>query len=342
MKEAPRNPSANRFGPGVTEDQVRDAVGRSGYPLQTRVAQLLRNPFHVHEEWAYRDRESSKLRALDIRAEHFLYPPTDQNPRVRPRLTLLVECKKSDLPLVFFGCDHPFRTHDHPKLTGLRSKDITVFSDDTASTHSLPVLVALGLVDHPFQEAPVYCNTFSKCARKGKDLELSGTEAYAGLVLPLIKALDHLAEAEAPGEGAHYFDAHLSVGLGVIDAPMLHVLPGSGEPELELVPWVRVLRHEYDPDGHRYARDRVWEIDIVHCDFLETYLTEHLLPFATDFGTKVLGHTEELATGKAFVSGMEGNPWTDIEGRLTPMGSDKKASYGGAVARHLLGLLRRG
>lgn len=298
-------------------DQLRAAVEKSGYPLQTEIGRLLRRSFFTQDEWCYVDRDSGELRTIDIRADVQLYQEGSQ-PRVRPQLTLLIECKQSQLPYVFFESTSPEGMFDHPKITGLQNPTIRISSDDDPSTWTFTIIHALDLHKNAFQIAPICCNTFSKAARKGADLELSGTEAYSGLILPLIKALGHLSIAEAPPKTAWYFDAHLAVGIGVLDAPMIVARKQPSGTSLDLAPWVRVLRHEYSADGKLGERDQMWAIDVVHRDYLDEYLTLHLIPFAKDFATTVLAHTTEIATGEAFAAGMGANCLDGIESRLKP------------------------
>ncbi len=178
-----------------------------------------------------------------------------------------------------------------------------------------------------FQNIPPFCNTFSKCVRKGSDLELSGTDAYSGLVLPLIKSLQHFESAESPVDTAWYFDAHLTVGVGVVDAPMIAVLANNNKSDLNLVPWIRVVRHEYFENADKWERDRRWAIDIVHKDYLSIYIDNHLIPFAERFIKKVLHHQTELATSKAFASGMGADSWDKIEQRLQPQPFSKRLKW---------------
>jgi hypothetical protein len=317
MDQSAANPMTNQLGPGVSEDLVRHSVERSGYPLQAVAANLLRKRFWVQEEWCYVDRDSEDLRSIDLRAQVGLHE-LDPQPRVRPQLTLIVECKQSQLPYVFFQSKSSYGLLDYPNVFGLPSSSIMIFSDDDPSTWSLSIPTALGLDHHEFVSSPAFCNTFSKCVRKGPELELSGTEVYGGLILPLIKALDHLSKAEAPTDTAWYFDAHLSIAVGVLDAPMVVARLQDGCTKLELVPWVRVVRHEATGEEQQVPRDRLWSVDIVHVDFLPTYLDAHLIPFAEEFSRRVLRHTTEIATGQAFVPKMGMNCWDDIESRMEP------------------------
>src|SRR5512141_1401562 len=104
LEIAKDNPLSNCLNQGVTEEQVVAAVTKSGYPLQTFVGDLLRSrryvpeePFYVQEEWSYIDPDDRKLRSLDLLAELRLHGWNPQ-PRVRPSLSLLIECKQSTLP----------------------------------------------------------------------------------------------------------------------------------------------------------------------------------------------------------------------------------------------------
>ena len=241
MNSAQQNPAANQLGAGVTEDQVRGAVERSGYPLQTIVAEILKSKFHVQQEWCYVDRDSKELRAIDLHARRMLHDwGTGPQPRVRPHLDLLVECKQSQLPYVFFLSDGKPASLDSPEIVGLRHLNIEIATDDDLSTHSWSLISALDLNMDDFQKMPPYSSTFSKCVRKGAEIELSGTEAYTGLVLPLIKALHHFRVAKHPVQTAWYFDAHMVITLAVLDAPMVAVSFENQTTTLTLTPWVRV------------------------------------------------------------------------------------------------------
>ena len=319
MNSAADNPATNQIGAGINDAQILEAVQRSGYPLQTTVGDILRPDYTVQHEWSYVDRETKELRAIDIHARKWLFDwDKVTHPRVRPALDLLIECKQSQLPFVFFlSGSSPFSLVA-PEIAGLRQNNIAIKTDDELSTFNIPVLSALDLDKDAFHKAPPYSNSFSKCVRKGADAELSGTEAYSGLILPLVKSLHHLRIAEEPVETAVYFDAHLIVPLGVLDAPMIAVSVENGVPSLKLTPWIRVLRHEYMEEAEKFERDRIWAIDIIHKDFLSVYLDSHLIPFAKRFSERALRHDNELATGKGFVPALARSWSMPVEGRLIP------------------------
>lgn len=350
MKELAGNPPNNTLPPGVTESAILAAVSKSGFPLQTRVAAFFRDrlplrqsyPYLMEEEWSYIDEESSQLRALDLFIETFLHNVTPQ-PRTTPMLNLLVECKQATLPYVFFASvSRPAWIPNFPCPVGLTSDSIVITSDDDPSSWALPVWECLGLSGEPFiSSAPIYCSIFSRCARTGKDLALSGEESYHGIVLPLLKAVKHFRKSVARPSPPFYFDFHAVIPIAVIDAPMIAVHQHEDTCELSLVPWVRILRHEaQERPASPLEAYTTFALDVVHVDFLDEYLTNHLLPFANKFSSMVLKHQEVLASGKAFARGMGADSWHNIEGRLEKARPAAQLRRARAVATRLSRLIR--
>jgi hypothetical protein len=337
IEAAPGNPARNVLAAGVTDTAVLEAVARSGYPLQTVVAEKLAAAFYVHEEWSYLDRDSKGLRTMDVLASRRLFEFGEPQPRARPELNLLIECKKSDLPFLFFATRHRPWLPNFPIVAGLKSSDIELVTDDDLSTYTSPVLHVLDLDKHKFVTDVPVSSTFSKCVRRsGGDLELSGDDSYNGIVLPLIKAAAHFEQAEAPRPTFFYFDAHLVIPVAVLDAPMLLLETTEAQPVARLTPWVRVARHEYEKDTDDWRKDRLWALDVVHVDYLDTYVNDNLRPFAEEFARRALAHHEELATGEGFASGLGRNSHEGIESRLKPRPVLQKASRGMSMAWRII------
>jgi len=341
MNRLPSRNIKEPFGAGVTKDQVINAAKKSGYPLQIQVADVLENlrgpfkeGFNVYHEWSYLDCDSNKLRSLDIYGSLRLHEWEPQ-PHVRPYLSILIECKQSELPYVFFLGSGTGRLMEFPIIAGLKSDEVEITTDDDPSTWTLSISHALDLYESSFLTEPVVSYSFSKCERQGKSLVLSGSTPYNNLVMPLIKAVEHFRNSKVPTETALYFDAHMAVPLGVLDAPIVCVTMTKSEPKVELVQWVRVLRHEYRQDTEKYKRDYLYVIDIVSKNYLEAYLTEHLIPIANLFSERALCHQKELISGHAFVSGMGDSGFDRIESRLRPQSSASKRSRRKAIWRML-------
>jgi hypothetical protein len=312
------NPISNILTDGVEEQQIIEAVRISGYPLQTVIYEMLSEKFRIQEEWNFIDSDSSEERAIDLLAELYLYDLKKPQSRVRPILNLIMECKQSDMPYVFFLTKDKQQTPKFPVIAGLANKNITFTSDDEASTYNFSILQALELSNHKFlTTSPIFANTFSKGARKGKKIELSGSQPYQGLVNPLLKAIAYFEECEKPPETAHYYDCHITIPIAVIDGPMVGVKCTDSN-EIEMVPWVRVPRHQTTNKDDNYHLENIGAIDVVHKDYLEEYISEHVMPFATDFADLILKHDNVIADSKGFISGMGNKGWSDIEKRIEP------------------------
>ena len=303
------NPDANQFPSFLTEEDIVKAVQKSGYPLQTQVASLLKKNFMLHEEWCYLDEDTKNLRTIDILAEKNLYDLNNNSSRVRPRLTLAIECKQSELPYIFFETLSYEYAKDFPMFTGLHNYEIEIRAGDSRDKYITTLTNLLGVNHESFLLAPpVSCKTFSKLNRKGKtvqdlrpeDIEMSGSEAYTRLILPLLKSLFHQKIADQPPETAVYFDFSMVIGVGVLDAPMLTYRIEDNIPKLVGSPWVRVFRHGYI-EGNKYDRQRMYAVDLVHSNFLQTYLEEHLEPFSQKFSATALSMHEIIASGKGYV-----------------------------------------
>ena len=340
MESAPENPPANILGAGVDEEAVAAAVKLSGYPLQTVVGRALNRQFGVQEEWSYIDSDTHEQRTIDIHAGHALYDfhSGSAQLRVRPALDLLIECKQSALPYVFFLSDSTPRLTEFPTVAGLAGDHISISTDDSASTWTFGILDALGLTSHRFLTQPKYSSTFSKCVRKGGDIVLSGSESYSSLVLPLLKAVAHFYETAHPPSTAAYFDAHLVIGVGVLDAPMIGVhVQQDNSAKLVLLPWVRVLRHESLEGKHPFERSRLRALDVVHRDYLSAYVENAVIPFANDFAAVAQKNHVPIADAEAFVSGMANDSHRDIVARLEPKTVKRKLNRGAAIVRRVLG-----
>jgi hypothetical protein len=331
VENSSNNLQDNKFGFGVTEGDILRAVNKSGFPFQSIVANVIKKYFGNHElssiqeEWSYIDKDTTEIRTIDIFAEIGLWDYQKQQPRVRPTVNLLVECKKSDLPYVFFLSSEKQWIPHFPIFAGLSKDEVEVITDDDASSWKIRLNEALGLNAHPFIEQPKYCTSFSKCIRNGKELDLSNPEPYQKLVLPILKAMHHFKRSESPVQTAFYFDCHMIIGIGVIDAPMVGVKTSDQQCETILLPWVRVIRHEPEENVGSSQWSKIYAIDIVQKNYFSKYLDEYLLPFADDFSIKVIKHQKELLSGQGFISKMNVDWVSNIEQRLRPVRAHVRA-----------------
>lgn len=301
------NPESNKLGQGLDLDSLAAAVAISGYPLQIEVARQLSDQYSIDHEWSFVDPETGQARTLDIVANLRLYKAEDGK-RVYPAANALIECKQSTMPHIFFAADGPRPSSSTPILAGL--------FDDTVDIHygksgKFPARAADMIVpaDHPYLTTPHFCYTFSKAARKGKALELCGSDAYQSLVLPLVKSLSHFKSARKPKSTYLYLSLEMAFVIGVIDGPMLVAKQGS----LEFAPWVRVYRHEHVPVEDGPAFGARFAIDLVHKDYLKEFLNTYLRPFAEVIAERAIKHHVVLAEREGMApQGWSSDSYDDI------------------------------
>jgi hypothetical protein len=306
--ETPDNPPENVLPSSISEAAVIEALAASGYPLQVSVARQLRDikeyksvnyePITIIEEWTFIDRDTEKPRGLDILFE--LKLPFTYMDKTYAALTLLIECKASKHPFVFFETASPYELREfrsYPKIVGLRNERITL---NIASGFIPYMLVVpqqlLAIKDIPTTLAPAaHASSYTKVIPEGRKARTSGEDAYNSTVLPLLKAMAHYATVKLPAVEHTHFHAIATFAIAVIDAPLL-VSRTNGD--LVRVPWVRLSKHELaegDRPGHR---DDLSVIDFVHAAFFHRFLCEFILPFASHFTERVKRQRNVLAAGK--------------------------------------------
>ena len=315
MKYSTHNPLANSLGGGITEDAVAAAIKQSGYPLQSVVSSFLRKHFRAWEEWAYADRDSGEMRTLDIYAVKWDFERQTRR-GYNTVLNLFIECKQSELPFVFFLSANP-RVLDFPVIARIPHDELAI-TDKDGESFLYPLPHVIGLSKHPFITMPSYCYTFSKCMRKGKDIELSGSESYNGLVMPLLKSLLSFKKDRKHPKNVSGLNRHIGLSIGVLNAPMIGFDAVNNPNELIMVPWTRVLRHDYeyqtDPESEEVRKKtKLYALDIVHKDFFENYIVDFVLPYYEICHTAFQKHSRIISKGKAFVDASIGNYENDVD-----------------------------
>jgi len=157
---------------------------------------------------------------------------------------------------------------------------------------------------------------------KGNRIELSGTEAYSGIMMPMMSAMEHFEKSSMSQDTRPPRPVFIVLAVAVVDAPMIAYDINRKEDKLEFVSCHRVIRNEPDEkeDGfsagassHMGSQSAV---DIVHKDFLGTYMTEYVRPFARNIADLMLRHHKKFASGSMFVNGYGADRTSDIWGRI--------------------------
>jgi hypothetical protein len=316
--------AGNALPPGVSLEQVEQAVQHSGYPLQAITSQLLKEQFRILPEWGYRDRITGDLRTLDILAIDNLFPLDAKDLQVHPFLALLIECKQASLPYIFFTEDVTIYTARAriPRISGFKSRKMSISTDDSSYSYSISMPEALGVYSTSFLQDSPRCSVFSKCVRKGDRLELSGTEAYSSIVMPMMSAMEHFEKTSISRQASVSHRIFIVLAIAVVDAPMIAYDVNRETDKLKFVPWHRVIRNEPDQEQPGSWASGISHtgfqsaIDIVHKDYLGTYLTKYVRPFAAGIADLLLQNSEAFSKSHIFVRGYGEDRTSDIWSRV--------------------------
>lgn len=279
MDKSPDNPSGNKLASGISESNLIRAIESSGYPLQGVVASKLQAEFGVTEEWGYIDRDTQELRSLDV----FAFKKFGDEGDLQPHLVLLIECKRSIHPYVFFKNVVDRKIPRFPKIAGLTRSSITVHESSGNRSCETSGADVLGLAELPFiRPGPPHCSAFAKAVAQGEKVTLSGSEPFNSLILPLVKATEHASSLYAAESRPTRLFPTLILCFSVLDAPILLVNSPSEASRPFLAPWVRVQRQEPHQDLGR-TRQVHYVVDVVHVDFLDEFISHQLMPFVDEF-----------------------------------------------------------
>ena len=185
----------NKLGlpPGMKEGTFVNAVKASGYPLQLLVAEALSDRgFDLEEEWAYLDKDEDVRRTVDVSGllPRQGGPVESERGFVRLSVALIIECKLSRHPYVFFESVRPPSLMDFPDVVGLGSGLVELRPPQGPPRRPyVGIARVLGSGSNPFVGTPPVASSLSRAVPKGESVQLSGDEPYNSLLLPLTKAL---------------------------------------------------------------------------------------------------------------------------------------------------------
>lgn len=307
---APANPTTNVIPEWVDQATLISAIEKSGYPLQGVVAEkLIAAGFNIVEEWGFIDKDTEEHRSLDILASKLLTSPDDA---VIPRLVLLIECKRSVHPYVFFKSVSDPETPKFPVVSAVAA-NIEEAKGGVGSRMYLPApnQLILNLAGLPFIQEPPRCASFSQAILNGKKVLLSGEEPYNNIILPLIKSIRYKFQLDSAMLDSDKPTPTLVLCLCVLDTSMLLVEAPSKAADPILTPWIRVLRLEAKRD-QKHESHTYFGIDFVHGDALEWFTNEKLMPFAQEFARRAIS-LEKVWKKGGTVTSLDDIQWDKIQ-----------------------------
>lgn len=318
MTDATRSKFAGALPAGMDETAFVEAVAASGYPLQAVVAKHLEGrDLQVTEEWAYLDPDTEQRRTIDVLGEWRAaraIPKTESGSSALS-LVLIIECKLTTHPYVFFESVSPPRLSHFPPIVGLGDALVRVRTTKRDNQFwEVPAQRFLGLNGHELITTPPTVSSLSKATPNGKKVKLSGDEPFNSLLLPLTKATARYREAfqKTRERGARH-EVRVPLAVAVIEGPMVLADKEGPEPGLHSTQWVRAVVHRPTTASANFRRrvPRFDLIDIVSCDFLPTYLDQFAIPYGELLWRRHAEHHEPMLRGSAMIEADLDEPLPD-------------------------------
>jgi hypothetical protein len=319
------NPKENQLPPGALTGYLNEAVRRSGYPLQTVIATELQKTFVVTEEWGYQDRTTQEQRTLDVFAFKRLREENRAGVLVAPSVVLLVECKRSQHPFIFFKSETEKgrALSGFPRICGLGP---VVVQQNDSSRREVSPCECLGLETEPFSisRSPI-CTTLARAGAKPEDgshrrkdseaepvrkgIVLTGSDAYNSILLPLASSLDFLGGYYS-GSGQNVSPV-IAFAVCVLDAHMVLSEGGPEDSVLSMVPWVRLIRRENKQFSRGY-RHTQHVVDFVHRYALSDFVSE-ILQFADIVRERFIEKAGVFQRGRGIVKDLNNWKWSEVQ-----------------------------
>jgi hypothetical protein len=161
----------------------------------------------------------------------------------------------------------------HCRAAARRNQHASSARWHAGSPASLDGITVAWLGPSPFcQAGPATCAAFSRAEVNGEKVELSGSDLFNRVVMPLANASDHAMRTFGHPGGNEIVYPQLIFCIAVLDAPMLLVESPEQWSDPILNPWVRVIRQEPNIDQFTEGPIRHYGVDLVHVDFFDTFI----------------------------------------------------------------------
>jgi hypothetical protein len=267
---------------GPTPEQVLSALDRTGFILEYRVAQKLREAaFTTYLNHPFTDPETGKLRELDILAE-FDHRIDIGQVRVFITLNVLVECKKYEDPLVVIGEDRRVIFHNDDPLIPFDPLLFDFPNRPMESYGGLPGLLDLWKLPSHVTSGFIGSQLLKMRRSNGK-WQADNNSVYDSIVYPLKKAVEaERAEMQGNDNDPDYDDSsrrltptiHYNFPVLVTYGDVYAVNVTSDEtPSVTRVNWSPLVRQF---EKHPFL------MDVVGFSHIDDYLKQRVFPTLED------------------------------------------------------------
>ncbi len=276
--------SKKKLNSPITTEEIRDALLRSGYPLEVRVSQILREyEFSVIPNRRYQDPITSKTRELDVYAWLGNSTPGLE---VNVSHTFLIECVNNSNPVIFFQ-DQPGYEDDGTSKIPTNYSDPIKIEDQKNRTTDIPSIVNLHEDEYRFN-LPVsrqYCSFEKKNDKWIATHESAHHESFEKLSLNVdehFKDLSHIRNDKR-------LTLDICYAVLILQGPLRIASIEKKISDINLSACQYAL---YAQEGVIHGEYGSFSIDIITADFLPKFC-EHIIDNQANYFSKLRGYIDK-------------------------------------------------
>lgn len=251
-------------GKKITQPEMIEAISRSGYPIEQRVAKEMReNGYLVETSQAYTDPETGKSREYDISAIKVSMISRDPIDAVFP--LLICECENNEQPIVFFTSES-FLGFANMKYSGLPVKIIS-------ENRLLPLWEFLGAERFHHYGKGLVATQYCTFHRKNDSARWVASHSDAHQTfLDLANAVEHGIDEHcsnwtSPGPSNERINLQIFYPLLVLQGDIYEARTDTSSLAINEVEHVQYCKELWDARG-----SRTYHIDVVAEKYLSKYL----------------------------------------------------------------------
>jgi hypothetical protein len=284
--------------PSPSSDEVINALERTGYLLEQRVASQVRSlGFSVTTGRAFQDPDEGKSREVDVFAIKRAWG--DPSKDIQVVVQLVIECKRSTGPYVVLGkkpTDWDRRHQPHSHTMPIR----TVTWRDPQTDHprtvqGMPTWNWLGL--HALPSSPNRDNRkgvqLVRMNLQNKKWQADNSSIFESITVPLMKAVESFRPPLDTAEPPSYAILNLCFPVVVTSGELYYVDGEEVDPIAEQVEWVSLER-----DIKMKSMTGLFNMDVVTYDALDLYIADRVIAFSEEVAEEVARDPDRLKRGE--------------------------------------------
>jgi hypothetical protein len=242
--------------------QIRQAIGRSGYLFEQQVAYRLREyGYLVAPNFGFEDVDSGESREIDLHAVIGRY---EEDLDIWIEQLLLIECKKTTNPLVFFSKPTYRELRHIDNYFELVGNPESVDAGRSRGILSLEHYLDFSDLSHRYKLSDT-SSQFCMVMPKGKEWEAKHEHIYDGMIVPLIKCLSSEKKDFREGLPESMIKLRILYPIVLVDSELY--LMNSDTNEINRKKWI-LFHRQYESKTVKITA----MIDFVRYKHIEAYL----------------------------------------------------------------------